>query len=85
MKNIYVQAQFDYLDKISRATPVDALAKTPTKFDLFYPIYPKFLINEIERGLAKHYDFSDEELDFIINYDIKYRMKNHESTQKGAG
>ena len=24
--------------------------------------------------LAEHYGFTDEELDFIINYDIKYRM-----------
>ena len=24
--------------------------------------------------LAQHYGFTDEELDFIINYDIKYRM-----------
>ena len=24
--------------------------------------------------LAAHYGFTDEELDFIINYDIKYRM-----------
>jgi hypothetical protein len=24
--------------------------------------------------LAKHYSFTEEELDFIINYDIKYRM-----------
>jgi hypothetical protein len=24
--------------------------------------------------VAKHYNFMDEELDFIINYDIKYRM-----------
>ena len=24
--------------------------------------------------LAKHYGFTEEELDFIINYDIKYRM-----------
>jgi hypothetical protein len=23
---------------------------------------------------ARHYGFTDEELDFIINYDIKYRM-----------
>ena len=26
--------------------------------------------------LAKHYGFTEEELDFIINYDIKYRMGN---------
>ena len=24
--------------------------------------------------LAQHYDFTDEELDDLINYDIKYRM-----------
>lgn len=24
--------------------------------------------------LARHYGFADEQLDFIINYDIKYRM-----------
>jgi methylase of polypeptide subunit release factors len=32
------------------------------------------IINEIDKVLAKHYGFTDEELDFIINYDIKYRM-----------
>ena len=31
-------------------------------------------IDEIDRLLAHHYGFTDEELDFIINYDIKYRM-----------
>ena len=34
----------------------------------------KPIIDEIDRVLAQHYDFTDEELDFIINYDIKYRM-----------
>ena len=34
----------------------------------------KKLIDEIDRTLARHYGFTDEELDFIINYDIKYRM-----------
>ena len=34
----------------------------------------KYIIDQIDRVLAKHYDFTDEELDFIINYDIKYRM-----------
>ena len=24
--------------------------------------------------MAQHYGFTDEELDFIINYDVKYRM-----------
>ena len=34
----------------------------------------KPIIDEIDRVLAKHYGFTGEELDFIINYDIKYRM-----------
>ena len=31
-------------------------------------------MDKIDTLLAKHYRFTDEELDFIINYDIKYRM-----------
>ena len=34
----------------------------------------KPIIDEIDRVLAEHYGFTDEELDFIVNYDIKYRM-----------
>lgn len=30
--------------------------------------------DEIDKVLAKHYGFTEEELDYIINYDIKYRM-----------
>lgn len=40
----------------------------------FYIRKSKPIINEIDRVLAKHYGFTEEELDFIINYDIKYRM-----------
>jgi hypothetical protein len=42
-----------------------------------YTVYArksKPIIDEIDRILAEHYGFTDEELDFIINYDIKYRM-----------
>lgn len=34
----------------------------------------KLVINEINQVLAKHYGLTMEELDFITNYDIKYRM-----------
>ncbi len=34
----------------------------------------KPILNEIDYVLARHYGFTEEELDFIINYDIKYRM-----------
>lgn len=34
----------------------------------------KLIIDKIDILLAKYYGFTEEELDFIINYDIKYRM-----------
>jgi hypothetical protein len=32
------------------------------------------ILDQINRVPTAHYGFTDEELDFIINYDIKYRM-----------
>ena len=48
----------DHIEPESREQIVDLL-KMPFIFD---------------RVLAQHYGLTDEELDFIINYDIKYRM-----------
>lgn len=39
-----------------------------------FPGKSKHIIDEIDRVLAQHYGFTSEELDFIINYDIKYRL-----------
>jgi len=44
------------------------------EYDEFSPSLSKPIIDEIDRVLARHYGFTDEELDYIINYDIKYRM-----------
>ena len=43
-------------------------------YDEFDVKKSKPIIDEIDKVLAKHYGFTEEELDFIINYDIKYRM-----------
>ena len=43
-------------------------------YDEFNPKHAKPLMDEIDKILAKHYGFSAEELDYIINYDYKYRM-----------
>ena len=43
-------------------------------YDEFNQKPAKPVVDEIDRALAKHYGFTEEELDFIINYDIKYRM-----------
>ena len=43
-------------------------------YDEFYQKPSKPIVDKIDRVLAEHYGFTGEELDFIINYDIKYRM-----------
>ncbi|MEW6263924.1 MAG: DNA methyltransferase [Thermodesulfobacteriota bacterium] len=40
----------------------------------FYANRSKPIIDQIDYILGEYYNFTDEELDFIINYDIKYRM-----------
>jgi hypothetical protein len=32
------------------------------------------VIDAIDRQLARHYGFDDEELDFVLSYDLKYRL-----------
>src|SRR6266478_3101325 len=34
----------------------------------------KPILDEIDRVLARHYELTDEELDIVLNYDIKYRL-----------
>jgi len=44
------------------------------EYDEFWPRYSKPITDRIDRVLAEHYGFTAEELDFIVNYDVKYRM-----------
>jgi hypothetical protein len=44
------------------------------EFQEFAPGKSKQFMDDIDRALAPHYGFTPEELDFIINYDIKYRL-----------
>ena len=49
----------------------------------FSPALSKPVLDRIDLALARHYGFTEEELDFIINYDIKYRMgRNAESDEE---
>ena len=40
--------------------------------------------DEIDKALAEHYGFTEEELDYIINYDVKYRMGSTVGDAKGG-
>ena len=53
-----------------------------TIFESFNPQLSKSIVDRIDKVLAKHYGFTDEELDFIINYDIKYRMGDELSNEE---
>lgn len=44
------------------------------QYQQFYPIKSKPIIDQIDTVLAEHYGFTESELDFIINYDNKFRM-----------
>ena len=47
------------------------------------PKVSKPIIDEIDTVLARHYGFTEEELDFIVNYDIKYRMGREADSEEG--
>jgi hypothetical protein len=44
------------------------------EYDEIKAVHSKPIIDEIDAALANHYRFTKEDLDFIINYDIKYRL-----------
>ena len=54
------------------------------EYDEIKALLSKSIIDEIDAVLAKHYGFTDEELDFIVNYDIKYRMGQDGDDADGA-
>ncbi|MBI2311414.1 MAG: hypothetical protein HYU77_02805 [Betaproteobacteria bacterium] len=41
------------------------------------------IVDEIDRALAQHYGISAEQLVFVVNYDIKYRMRREEGSDEG--
>ena len=43
-------------------------------YDEYYPKLSKSFIDRIDEKLGSLYDFTAEEMDFIVNFDIKYRM-----------
>lgn len=49
-----------------------------SKAQTFFPSRTKPYIDAVDCILAEHYGLSDGELDYVINYDIKYRMKSEE-------
>ena len=58
----------------SQIKPVKYQKMGTLRIQSTYPRLSKAIIDRIDSELANHYGFTDEELDFIVNYDVKYRM-----------
>lgn len=53
-------------------------------YEEYYPARARAILDDIDRILAQHYGLSEQELDFILNYDIKYRMgRQQEQEERG--
>ena len=64
-------------EKAIRKT-IDTKIGDSITYEEFFAGGSKPIIDEIDSVLALHYGFTDQELDFIINYDVKYRMGREE-------
>lgn len=75
----------DELVRLSVLLADDMLAKSKRRvyhyktsgrveYDEFYMKKSKEIIDLIDKTLGKHYGLTDEEIDYIVNYEIKYRI-----------
>ena len=51
----------------------------------FSPKATKTALDDVDCSLASELGFTPDELDFIINYDIKYRMGGGDADDEGEG
>jgi len=47
----------------------------------YYAGLSKPIIDEIDSALAKHYGLTKDELDFIVNFDIKFRLGQDDASE----
>ena len=62
------------LERNAERKTIDTKTGDKILYDEFRVGESKPIIDEIDHILSRHYKCTEEELDFIINYDIKYRM-----------
>jgi hypothetical protein len=57
---------------------------TNVEYSEFYASLSKPILDEIDRVWARHYGLTEQQLDYILNYDVKYRMGKDEAVGEGA-
>jgi hypothetical protein len=64
----------DFIENAEVLTATYKKLKKTLHIQSFQPRQSKQVIDQIDAALGAHYSLSEQELDFIINFDIKYRM-----------
>ena len=76
-KNIIIDIKSvysDYLQDLKKHSKIKKVNYSIIKsYREFYPRYSKHLIDQIDYLIKELYCLTDEELQFIINYDIRFR------------
>ncbi len=72
--SVLASSLMDYYKSIAKLITVQYQASGTTQYEQIDSKSAKRFIDNIDILLSQHYGFTHEELDFIINYDIKYRM-----------
>lgn len=54
-------------------------------YEEYYPARARALLNEIDCILAEHYGLSAEELDYVLHYDLKYRLPVAKTSREQSG
>lgn len=72
-KKVFVRYQKD-LEENSILKTANYKSTGTITYREYYVRKSKPIIDELDSLLARNYGFTDEELDYIINYDIKYRV-----------
>jgi len=80
--NLNIQLSL-FLESISGRKTIVTKDGDNITYDEFNVSASKPIIDEIDCVLARCYGFTEEELDFIVNYDIKYRMGRDSETENG--
>jgi hypothetical protein len=73
LKELSIAVEEDYIAK-GKIIRMKNKLTGQVELESLTPANSKHIIDEIDGVLARNYGFTEEELDFVINYDIKYRI-----------
>jgi hypothetical protein len=73
LERLSMEVEADYTEK-AKILKMNNKLTGLVELESVTPAHSKAILDKIDCVLAKHYGFTGGELDYIINYDIKYRV-----------